>query len=134
MTLNKLWNDSGLNEIIEKLDNAVLSNNDIDFGDIDSDIVTFFSNDIGLNSINLNNINRDKNNFDDCDPKTINHIRLMTWYNRFKQHNGYKKQISKELMPTVWHPTRWWDCCVLEDEIKNWSLWSFERCSMEGYL
>ena len=43
--------------MIEKLDKAVFSNEDIvAFDDIDSDIVTFFSNDIGLNSIILNNI------------------------------------------------------------------------------
>ena len=40
-------------KIIEKLDHSVFSNDDIVFGDIDSDIVTFFSNDIGLNSISL---------------------------------------------------------------------------------
>ena len=38
-------------EMIEKFDNAVFSNDDIVFGDIESDIVTFFRNDKGLNSI-----------------------------------------------------------------------------------
>ena len=63
--------------MIEKLDNAVFYNYDIVFVDIDdSDIVTFFRNGIGLNSINLNDIDLNDDNFDDCDPKTINHIRL----------------------------------------------------------
>ena len=62
--------------MIEKLDNAVFYSDDIVFGDIDSDIVTFFRNDIGLNSINLNDIDLNDDNFDDCDSKTINHIRL----------------------------------------------------------
>ena len=22
-------------------------------------------------------------------------------------------------MPVAWHPTRWWDCCVSEDEKKE---------------
>ena len=44
--------------------------------DVNSDIVTIFSNDIGLDSINLNNVNLDDDNFDDCDPETINHGRL----------------------------------------------------------
>ena len=48
--------------------------------------ITFFSNDIGLHSINLNNLNLDDDNFDECHPKTINHIRLMARYNRYKQH------------------------------------------------
>ena len=39
--------------MVGKLDNAVFSNDDIIFGDTDSDTVTFFSHDIGLNSINL---------------------------------------------------------------------------------
>lgn len=33
----------------------------------------------------INNINLgDDDSFDEDDLKTINHIRLMTWYNRFK--------------------------------------------------
>ena len=51
-------------KMIEKLDNAVFSNDDIVFGDI----VTFFSSD---------NFNLDDDNFDDYDPKTINHVRRM---------------------------------------------------------
>ena len=27
--------------------------------------------------------------------------------------------MSKELMPTVWHPKRWWNFCLLEDEKKE---------------
>ena len=51
--------------MIEK-HNAVFSNDGLVFVDIDSDIVTFFSNDIGLNNINLKNINLDdEDNFDD---------------------------------------------------------------------
>ena len=42
--------------MIQKLDNAVFSNDDMIFGDLYSDVVTFFSSDVGLNSINLNNV------------------------------------------------------------------------------
>ena len=72
--------------MIEKTINTVFSNDDIVFGDIDSDIVTFFSIDIGLNCMNLNNVNIDDDNFGDYDPETINHFRLMAWYNRYEQH------------------------------------------------
>ena len=41
------------NEMSEKLDNAVFSNEDVVFGNIDSNIVRFFSNDKGLFGINL---------------------------------------------------------------------------------
>ena len=57
----------------------------------DFDTVTFFSNDIGLNSINVNNVVRYDDNYDDdCDPETINHIRLMAWYMRCQQHKACK--------------------------------------------
>ena len=62
--------------MIEKLDIALFSNNDIVFGNIDSVIVTFFSNNIGLHSINLNDINLDDHSFYEYNPKTINQIRL----------------------------------------------------------
>ena len=81
-----------ISKMIKKLGNAVSSNDDIVFGGIDSDIVTFFSNDVGFYSINLNNVNPDDVNFDDYDPKTINHVRLMAWYNRYKQHKAFKKR------------------------------------------
>ena len=79
-------------KMIEKLDNAAFYNDDIVFGNIDSDIVTFFSSDIDLNSLNLNNINFDDDNFDDYDLETINHVRLMAWYDRYNQHKVWKKK------------------------------------------
>ena len=33
----------------------------------------------------------------------------MAWRNRFKQRKACKKDKSKELIPVVWHPTRWWN-------------------------
>ena len=63
--------------MIEKPDNAVISNDDIVFGDIDSDIVTFLGNDISFNSIGLINVNLDDGSFDDYDSETINHVRFM---------------------------------------------------------
>ena len=64
-------------KMVEKLDSPVLSNNHIVFGDLDSDIVSFFSNDIALNSITLDNINLDDSNLDYFDPETIIYVRLM---------------------------------------------------------
>ena len=57
--------------------------------DIDSEFVTYFNNDIGLNIKNLSNIKLDNNSFGHCDPETINH--LTAWYNRYQQHKTYKK-------------------------------------------
>ena len=65
------------------------------------------------------NINLDDDNFDVDDPETIIHVRLMTWCNRYKQLKACKKEKSKELMPKAWHPTRWWEWCMSEDEKKK---------------
>ena len=59
--------------MIENL-SLVFSNDDLVFDDLSSNFVTFFSKDISLNSITLGNINLDNDNFDSCDPGTINHI------------------------------------------------------------
>ena len=44
------------------------------------------------------------------------HVGLMA---KCKQHKLCKKEISKELMLLGWHPTRWWDWCLSEDEKNN---------------
>ena len=64
-------------KMIEKFDSAVFPDDQIVFGDLDSDFVTFFSKDICLNSITLDNINLDDDSFDYYDPGTINRVRLM---------------------------------------------------------
>ena len=68
--------------------------------------------------IDLYNINLD-DNFDEEDPNTTIVIRLLTWQTKFekrKELEKKKKKLNEELMSAVWHPTRWWDWCVSEDE------------------
>ena len=43
----------------------------------------------------------------------------MTWRNRYNQSEVCKNEISKELMPVVWHPARWWGWCTSEDVKKE---------------
>ena len=74
---------------------------------------------MGFNTIDLNNINLDDDNCDEEDSETINHVRFMAWYNRFKQRKACKKQISKDLMPVACHPTRRWDWCMSKDGKKE---------------
>ena len=88
------------NELLEKLANVVKSNDDIFFVDVDSDVVTFFNDDMAHNTINLNI------NFDD---DNVIRVGLVAWCNKYKQRKTCKKEISNKLMPAVWHPTRWWD-------------------------
>ena len=90
--------------MFEKLDHA---NDDIIFVNEDSNYVTFFSADIGIFSVDLNNINLADFNFDEDDPETIIHVRFLAWRNKFEKRKAYKKDLSKELMPLLWHPIRW---------------------------
>ena len=38
---------------------------------------------------------------------------------KFKKCKALKKELNEELMPAAWHPNRWWDWCVPEDEKKE---------------
>ena len=77
--------------MFEKLDNSVVSNVDIFFDDVDSNIVTFLSDNMGVNTIDINNINVDVDTLDKDDPETINHCRIITWFNRLKRRKPCKK-------------------------------------------
>ena len=52
---------------------------------------------ISLVNVDLNNVNTNDDNFDNDDPETVIHVRLITWCNRHKQQKACKKKI-KELM------------------------------------
>ena len=80
---------------------------------------------MGIFSVDLDNIKFDDVNFDEDDPETIIHVRLMVWYYRFKQRKAFKEEISKELMPASWHATRCWDWCKPEDKKKEMEPFSF---------
>ena len=89
-------------------DVLVFANGDIFFYDVDCNNITFPNDDVVLSNIDLININLDDDIFDEDDPETIDHVRLMTWRNRFKQC----KACKKEIMPLAWHPIRWWNWCA----------------------
>ena len=38
---------------------------------------------------------------------------------KFEKHKALKKELSEELIPLVWHPNRWCDLCVSENEKKE---------------
>ena len=90
------------NKILEKVDNLVFCNDDIDFDDIDPDIVTLFNDDMGLATIDLNDINLDYDKFDEGDPTNFVLVRLIAWCNIFLniclniciKNNG--KQVKKD--------------------------------------
>ena len=52
---------------------------------------------------------------------------VIEWHN-YDEHRKRKTQkvsIKKELIPVSWHPSRWWDWCVPEDEKRKTEiLWA----------
>ena len=69
----------------------------------------------------INNVNLD-NNFDEDDPDTIILIRLLAWHSKFKKCKALKKKISEKLMLIAWHPKRWLNFCMSEDEERELEL------------
>ena len=73
---------------------VVCSNGDIDLDWITSDTVTFFSYDIGINTIELININLNDN--DKCDDlETMIHVTLVAWCNEYKKRKAFWKYWAK---------------------------------------
>ena len=80
----------------------------------------FFANEMGIFGVDLHKINLDDDNkFYQTILKLFIHVRLLASCNKFEKLKTFKKDISKELMPVAWHPTKWWDQCISEDEKKE---------------
>ena len=43
-------------------------------------------------------------------------MRLLSGLKVKKKRKAQKAKIKEELLPIAWHPLRWWDWCVPEDE------------------
>ena len=89
-------------KMLEKLDNALHANDDI-----------LLHNKILIKSYDTNN------NFDEDDPDIIIHVRLLAWCSKFKKRKALKERISDELITIAWHPERWRNVCMPEDEKKE---------------
>ena len=42
--------------------------------------------------------------------------KLSEWYGGYEKRKAQKASIKEELMPIAWHPSRYWDWCMSEDE------------------
>ena len=42
--------------------------------------------------------------------------KFINWYDGYKKGKAQKAKIKDELMPIGWHPSRWWDWCLPNDE------------------
>ena len=40
-------------------------------------------------------------------------------HTNLEKRKALNRNISEELMPIAWHPCRWWNFCVPEDEKKE---------------
>ena len=44
---------------------------------------------------------------------------VIEWYDGYQKRKTQKAKIKDELMPIAWHPRRWWDWCMSEEEKKE---------------
>ena len=102
--------------MIKKLFTDLYADENILYLNEDSSNAIFNYNEMGILNIDLNCINLDDNNFEEDDPDTIIHVRLLAWHTKFEKRKALKKELNEELMPAAWHPNRRWDWCISEDE------------------
>ena len=77
---------------LEKLDNALRANDDILFYDEDFEKVIIIACQRHILAADIDQINLDNdNNFEENNPDTIFHVRLLTWCSKFKKHKTLKK-------------------------------------------
>ena len=78
--------------MLEKFDKALLANDDILFFNEDFAKVTFTASQRHILVVDLNKINLDNDNFDENDPDTIIHVRLLAWSGKFEKCKALKKR------------------------------------------
>ena len=102
----------------------------------DSSNVIFYCNEMNILNLNINNINIDDTNYEEVDPNTIILISFLSWHIKFVKRKELKKYISEELIAIAWHPNRWWEWCLSEDEKKEIDpmfIEEFEKHASEVY-
>ena len=58
-----------------------------------------------------------------CDEEVKKNPCALWWYKGYEQRKAQKAKIKEELMPVAWHPDRWWNWCVPEDEKKELEIY-----------
>ena len=106
-------------KMIKILFTSLYADQNILFFNQDSSNVVFIFNEMGVLNIDLNYINIDDAVSGEDDADTIILIRLLAWHVKFEKGEELKKELNEELMPVAWHPSRWWDWCMSEDEKKE---------------
>ena len=70
-------------KMIKELFTALYADEDILYFNEDSRNVVFFCNEMHILNIDLNSINLDDTNYEEDDPETIIHIKLLAWHIKF---------------------------------------------------
>ena len=96
-------------KLIVNLEDVVFCNCDIVFVDENFGNVAFSSDQKDILSVDINNNNLHDVDFDEDDPKTITHEKLMTWHNRFKQHKTFKKRFKQRINASNIASYKEWD-------------------------
>ena len=79
--------------MLGKFYNVLHANDDILFYNEDFDKATFIANQRHILVVDLDKINLDNDNyFDEDDPDTIIHARLLAWHSKFKKRKVLKKR------------------------------------------
>ena len=67
--------------------------NIICFNEYSGDVI-FSCNEMGILRIDLNNINLDNSNYDEEEPETIIHVRLLAWHIKFEKRKVIEKIVK----------------------------------------
>ena len=62
--------------------------------------------------------------------------KFFEWHESYQKRKAQKASITEELLPIAWHPSRYWDWCMSEDEKKNRKIMGINigfLCLMTGY-
>ena len=102
-------------KMFKKLLTVLYADDNILYFNEDSGNVIFSCNEMGILNIDLNN----DTNYNEDDPETIIHIKLLAWLIKFEKRKPLKKELNEELMLVAWHPRKWWNFCMSEDEKKE---------------
>ena len=105
--------------MIKKLLTVLYSYDKLLYFNEDSSDAMFFCNEMCILSIDLNNINLNDTNYNEEEPQTIIHVRLLAWQSKFEKLKALKKELNEILMLAAWHSRRWWNFCISEDEKKE---------------
>ena len=67
------------------------------------------------------------------DNEYCNDDELIEWYNGYKKRKAQKASIKEELITVAWHPSRYLDWCMSEDEKQGtenlWVLKIYTFCT-----